>query len=245
MLRLTGERRAACPSENCRRSRAGPSAAASSSGALQRSHAAIAAASAGVAPTSRPRQSSTTDLTHRIAGSAAVPAPAHCSARIHDRLNCIHLGSALVARGDCFLVVASRYPNHAEPLWHLPGGRQAPGELLAQTVVRELHEETRLPATVHELLYVSESYDLATQTHFVNCTFSATAVGEPAIPPHDAHIVDFKWVETKALVHHITVAVVREPLLSFLSGKPSRYFGYANAGISIEFADANQSFLFK
>ncbi len=245
MPRLADERRTAGSPEDCRRSCTRAFIAAFSSGALERSVTAIARASADVASTGRSAESSATDLAHRIPGSSAVPAPAHCSSWVHDRLNCIHLGTALVARGDSFLIVASRYPNHPDPLWHLPGGRQAPGELLAQTVVRELYEETRLSATVNDLLYVSESYDLAKQTHVTNCTFSASATGEPAISHHDAHIVGFQWAAAEALAQHITVAVVREPLIAFLSGKPSRYFGYANAGISIEFADASQSFLFR
>lgn len=104
-------------------------------------------------------------------------------------------------------------------------------------MVRELYEETQLSATVRELLYVSESYDSITETHFTNCTFSVTAAGEPTISHADAHVVGLKWVPVEALGGHITAAVVREPLIAFLCGKPSRYFGYASAGISIDFAD--------
>ena len=44
-------------------------------------------------------------------------------------------------------MVASRYPNHREPLWNLPGGASVPGELLSETVVREVFEETGLRAS--------------------------------------------------------------------------------------------------
>ncbi len=107
--------------------------------------------------------------------------------------------------------------------------------------MRELYEETQLCATIEDLLYVSESYDRQTDTHFTNHTFSARASGEALISNTDAHVVALKWVPREALAAQISVAVVRDPLMAFLSGNTSRYFGYANAGISIEFADASQS----
>ena len=73
------------------------------------------------------------------------------------------LATGLAIRDDGaqtrLLLVASRYANHAQPLWNLPGGRQHPGELLRETVERECYEETGLRVRVGELAYVSESYD--------------------------------------------------------------------------------------
>ncbi len=151
-------------------------------------------------------------------------------------MNCIHLATALVRRGNSVLLVASRYPNHPQPLWNMPGGRQIHGELLAQTAVRELREETGMHAAVRELCYVSESYDGA--AHFTNFTFAVDAMGEPRTPDvDDDHVVDAAWVPIDRLSDRIAVAVVREPLLAFLDGMPARYVGYAEAGVSIVFPD--------
>ena len=133
------------------------------------------------------------------------------------------------------MLVASRYPNHRDPLWNLPGGRQHPGELLTQTLTREVAEETGLTCEPHELLYVSESYDGSTQ--FTNATFAARAEGDASLPEHDAHIVALEWVKRENVGERIGVRVVREPLLAYLNGDRRRYYGYADAGISIEFAD--------
>lgn len=140
------------------------------------------------------------------------------------------------------LLVASRYPNHPEPLWNLPGGRQQPGELLAETVVREVREETGLDAEARELAYVSESYD--GDTHFLNATFVI------ATAPFDGfagscfdkfsmtsgeHVVDVEWVAIEELAKRIVVGVVREPLLAYLDGRlERRYAGFHDAGITIE-----------
>src|ERR1700735_3621382 len=58
----------------------------------------------------------------------------------------IHLATGIAVRNERLLLVASRYANQPQPLWNLPGGRQQPGELLAETVVREVFDETRLHA---------------------------------------------------------------------------------------------------
>lgn len=148
----------------------------------------------------------------------------------------IHLATALVRRGNAVLLVASRYPNHPQPLWNMPGGRQLPGELLSQTAVRELLEETSLRGAVRELCYVSESYDGG--MHFTNFTFAVDAQGDPGKPQIEGdHVVDAAWIAIDEIHERIAVAVVREPLLAFLRGESLRYAGYADAGITIVFPD--------
>jgi len=150
-------------------------------------------------------------------------------------LNHVHLCSGILRRADNLLLVASAYPNHPEPLWNLPGGRQDDGELLTSALQREFTEETSLQITVEQLLYVSESYD--GKTHYTNATFSVTSSGEARLPQRDAHVVALQWVALADVGQRITVRVVRDPLLAHLSGQKRRYFGYAEAGISIVFAD--------
>lgn len=149
----------------------------------------------------------------------------------------IHLATALVRRGDRLLLVASRYPNHAQPLWNLPGGRQQPGELLTDTALRELREETGLAGRITELCYVSESYDGEMQ--FNNFTFAVEAAGEPQLPRVEGdHVVEAQWVPLAELEERVTVRVVREPLTAYLNGTlAARYAGYPDAGITIEFPD--------
>ena len=137
------------------------------------------------------------------------------------------------------LLVRSRYPNRPEPLWNLPGGRQRQDELLRETLAREFLEETGLAIVCGALGYVSESYDRATGTHFLNLTFEVRAEGEPRAASDDAHVVGLAWVARADLAAYLPVEVVRKPLLAYLGGEPRRYFAFDDAGITIEFADSS------
>ena len=149
-------------------------------------------------------------------------------------------------RDECLLMVASRYPNQPEPLWNLPGGRQQPGELLVETVVREFYEETHLHVRAGELAYVSESYD--GDQHFLNATFLVEVVSVSSFDCAQddtgrrqddtgpgGHVVAVEWVPLDAVSERIAVRVVREPLVAYLEGRcERRYAGYHEAGITIE-----------
>ena len=149
----------------------------------------------------------------------------------------IHLCTAILVRGDALLMVASKYPNHPEPLWNLPGGRQEDDELLHDTLAREVLEETSLRVSAHQLAYVSESYDPDALTHFLNVTFEIQAAGDPVVPAGDAHALACEWVSRHDVAARLRVGVVREPLVAYLHGDRSRYYGYQTAGITIEFND--------
>ena len=149
----------------------------------------------------------------------------------------IHLTTGILERDGAILLVASRYPGRAEPLWNLPGGRQQGHETHAAAVAREFREETGLDITVGRLAYAAESFDPVTGMQFTNLAFHVSAEGEPAIPPHEAHAVACAWVKRLDLAAHLAVAVVREPLLAHLADPTRQYFGYADAGISVRLFD--------
>lgn len=142
----------------------------------------------------------------------------------------IHLAHGLARRGEEILLVASTYANHEQPLWNLPGGRQEPGELLQQTLVREVLEETGLGARIFSLAYVAESYD--GDTHYLSTVFEIGVVGNIFIPHGDDHVVDARWVAISEVGTLITPRVIREPLLAYLENG-NRYAGFEKADISI------------
>ncbi len=162
---------------------------------------------------------------------------------VADLVRHVHLATGLLIRDGRLLMVASRYANHADPLWNLPGGRQQPGELLVETIAREFLEETGLRVETGEIAYVSESYDR--DTHFLNVVFAVrlaspsfdTGAARPAQDDTKSqdHVVAVEWVLLEEVGARIVVAVVREPLLAYLRGElPQRYAGFHDAGITIE-----------
>ena len=148
----------------------------------------------------------------------------------------IQLCTGILEREGRVLLVASRYANHAEPLWNLPGGRHEFGETFAEAVAREFHEETGLAVEVLGLAYVAESYDRATETQFCNVAFRVNGEGDPAIPPGEHTAVACEWVPRAQLAARLAVAVVREPLIAHLADPQRRYFGFPDAGITIAFS---------
>ncbi len=149
----------------------------------------------------------------------------------------VHLCTGILQRDGYVLLVASRYPNVPAPLWNLPGGRQEPPETVAQAVVREFAEETTLSARVTRLAYVAESFDFSTTTQFTNFAFHVEADGDARVPAGDAHAVACEWVAIPALAARLSVGVVREPLVRYLADERCQYHGFADAGVTIEFAD--------
>jgi len=150
----------------------------------------------------------------------------------------IRLATGLAIHDGRVLLVASTYRSHPQPLWNLPGGRVAPGELLRDTVVREVHEETGLRATVSELAYVSESYDEV--RHVLNATFAIDVTGSVTAPQSDDHVVAVEWVAIDRLAERIAVEVVRDPLVQYLRDR-TRYFGFLHAGVTIEWPKGKQN----
>jgi 8-oxo-dGTP pyrophosphatase MutT (NUDIX family) len=130
------------------------------------------------------------------------------------------------------------------------------GELLEETVVREVLEETGIAVAPRDVAYVSESYD--GDEHFLNVTFLVDVVGDAVlrqVQPFDYapsgrfaqddsnpdHVVSVEWVRVSEIGERVTIAVVREPLVAFLRGElPRRYAGFHDAGVTIEWPADSQ-----
>jgi ADP-ribose pyrophosphatase YjhB (NUDIX family) len=150
----------------------------------------------------------------------------------------IHVCTGLLERDGRVLVVGNAYPNQAELLWGLPGGRQEWNETAAMTVERELREETGLRVRVGALAYVAESFDHVAHAHVTAMCFAIQADGDPVAPAGDAHVRACRFVAYDELAELLAVRVIREPLLGHLADRRRQYFGYLDAGITIAFADA-------
>jgi len=132
------------------------------------------------------------------------------------------LGSGLLLRGTTLLLVRSCYEQAPLPLWTLPGGRQEPGETIAQTIVREYLEETSLQVCIDELAYVSESIDANADLHVVNCTFWVSESDTDVQPAsNDPKVVEAKFVPVQEAPDLLRADVLRIPVATAIGDRLS------------------------
>jgi ADP-ribose pyrophosphatase YjhB (NUDIX family) len=97
------------------------------------------------------------------------------------------------------------------PCWGAPGGRQEPGESLADTAVREVREETGLAVAVDRLAYLIEYEE------FVAAYFLTRRTGDEPIVVGD-EIAEVRFVPLDELPHFAPGALVaRHPILNALA----------------------------
>lgn len=147
------------------------------------------------------------------------------------------LGSGLLRRGSAILLVQSRYANEPLPLWTLPGGRQEPGETIAQTVEREFLEETSLRVRPGDLAYVSESIDREADLHVLNCTFWVSET-DPNVGPqsNDPKVADVRFVPVVQAPKLLAADVLRIPVAAALSADlETGYFCFDARDVAVPF----------
>ena len=97
---------------------------------------------------------------------------------------------AVAVQEDCLLLVRRATPP-GEGLWSLPGGRVAPGETLAEAVLRELQEETGLEALCDRFLGHVER--IGDGYHFVILDFAVVVLSDQE-PVAGDDASDAQWV---------------------------------------------------
>jgi 8-oxo-dGTP diphosphatase len=98
---------------------------------------------------------------------------------------------AIVVEDEQLLLIR-RGEGPAAGFWSVPGGRVEPGELLAEAVVRELVEETRLEGVCGELVGWVER--IADGYHFVILDFIVTLLDPTAEPVAGDDAAEAAWV---------------------------------------------------
>jgi ADP-ribose pyrophosphatase YjhB (NUDIX family) len=149
----------------------------------------------------------------------------------------VQLCSGLLIRDRRLLLVRCTYPEQAEPLWVLPGGRQEPAETIEETVIREFGEETSLRIRAAGLAYVSESIDPTIGYHVVNCTFFVEEIGGPQSPrPRDPAVVEVRFVPVDDAPGLLEADVLAIPVSAALRGDLGRrYFAFRPDDVKVPF----------
>lgn len=120
----------------------------------------------------------------------------------------ICVGAVVVEDEQLLLIRRGHGP--AAGFWSVPGGRVEPGELLAEAVVRELAEETRLEGVCGELVGWVER--IADGYHFVILDFMVTLLDPTAEPVAGDDAAEAAWVP----LHEVAERPLAEGLAEFL-----------------------------
>jgi ADP-ribose pyrophosphatase YjhB (NUDIX family) len=146
------------------------------------------------------------------------------------------IAAAVIWRGNEILLVEQRGPGDTVSAWALPGGRAEPNELLVETLVREVGEETGLKITdPGRLLFLSQIDNPNQQQIMENAGpgvgYLATAVtfevtgweGSLEAADPDGYIEDVRFVPVPEAILLIEQTLhfraMREPLLAYLRGQ--------------------------
>ncbi len=138
---------------------------------------------------------------------------------------------AVIIRDGTLAAIQIR--DGGEEWYILPGGGQEPGELLSQTVRREVAEELGLAVVCGELLFVIEGAR-GESFHRVDLVFHCDIIGE--IPDPDLHSdtnqVGVAWIPLDKLNRlPLYPSRLRRQIMNFYQGKPhSVYLGNECAG---------------
>lgn len=127
-------------------------------------------------------------------------------------------GKAVVFRGNCVLAV--KLHDADGDFYILPGGGQTPGELLPDTVRREVAEETGVSVSVEDVVFVIEG-SKGEAHHRVDIVFRCEYLGEVAAQIHpDANQVGFEWLPVDDLNHRpLYPSRLRRPIMALYAGE--------------------------
>lgn len=132
--------------------------------------------------------------------------------------------AALIRRGHDILLVRHRGPDDASARWTLPGGIAKSGEVLTETLVREVREETGLEvSSCGGLLYVAQVDDVGNSCPSIVFVFEVSECAGELRPADPDCLVD----EARFLPHSKAVSELeklprrsmREPILAHIRGE--------------------------
>lgn len=132
------------------------------------------------------------------------------------------VGAVVLNGENKVLLVYNR--GHGRSHWSLPKGSCEEGEALAQTLKREVKEETGLDVELEELAFVSEWFVGGRQEWYLQFYFYVRVTGGVlAVQAADEDVTQVKWVAPREIRQYMNYRPWVEPLLHWLEERRPRY----------------------
>ncbi|MDB4897910.1 MAG: Mut-like protein [Firmicutes bacterium] len=138
-----------------------------------------------------------------------------------------HLSAGGLVLEDGYILLIRNRNGH----WGLPKGHWEAGELLAETAVREVLEETGLLVEVGDLAFITEFRNMDAREHLVQFFFSARPTGGTLFP-RPGEIYGVKWVPVAQVGEYIRWRPWLEPLTHWLQGGETRYHRFPDPAMN-------------
>ncbi len=129
-----------------------------------------------------------------------------------------HLSAGGLVLEDGYILLIRNRNGH----WGLPKGHWESGELLEETAIREVREETGIVVELGDLAFITEFRNLDSREHLVQFFFAARPIGGTLFP-QPGEIYGVKWVPTTDVANYIKWRPWLEPLVHWLEGGTTRY----------------------
>lgn len=138
-----------------------------------------------------------------------------------------HLSAGGLVMDDGQILLIRNRHGH----WGLPKGHWEPAELLVETAMREVREETGLLVEVGDLAFITEFRNLEAREHLVQFFFRARPVGGELLP-RPGEISGVKWVPKDEVSDYIRWRPWLEPLVHWLDGGTTRYHQFPDPALN-------------
>lgn len=138
-----------------------------------------------------------------------------------------HLSAGGIVIDDGKILLIRNRHGH----WGLPKGHWEPGELLVETAVREVLEETGLTVEVGDLAFITEFRNTDAREHLVQFFFAARPVSG-ILFPRPGEIFGAKWVPVGDIGDYIRWRPWLEPLTQWLEGGTLRYHQFPDPALN-------------